>query len=99
MMPPNAHCEPSLDLLAQRGADVCLVDLRQGPFEQAAAEIAKLHGVKTLGLAVDVAVWEQVEAAVKETVAKLGRLDCAFNAAGLPGRIGPGYLMADYPVE
>lgn len=76
-----------------------MVDLRLETVKQAAGEVAKTYGVKTLAIAVDVASYEQVEKAVQATVEGLGGLHCAFNAAGLPGREGPGYMLADYPVE
>ena len=87
------------ELLASRGASIALVDIRPGPVQAAAASISKTHNVRTIAIAADCGDWAQVEYAVNETVHRLGGLHCAFNAAGLPGRIGPGHLLADYPVE
>jgi NAD(P)-dependent dehydrogenase (short-subunit alcohol dehydrogenase family) len=59
------------------GGRVAVLDLDG---ERAAAVAAELDG--SIGLAVDVADEESVRDAVATTVAELGRIDCAFNAAG-----------------
>ena len=59
------------------GGRVAVLDLDG---DRAAAVAAELDG--SIGLAVDVAEEESVRAAVATTVAELGRVDCAFNAAG-----------------
>ena len=61
-----------------------------------ATEIAKAYNVKTLAVACNVAVYEEVEAAVEKCVAELGSLDCALNAAGQPS---PGGKFSEYPVK
>ena len=95
----KARLNDQTELLARRGAAVALVDRRREEVQTAAKEVKSRHGVETIGLTVDVSDWPQVEQAVKDTASRLGRLDCAFNAAGLPGLEGKGYLLADYPPE
>ncbi|RSH94920.1 hypothetical protein EHS25_000004 [Saitozyma podzolica] len=55
-----------------------------------------LYGVKAIGLAGDVSDYAQVESAVHETVKLLGRLDCAVNAAAIPGAHR---VTGEYPIE
>ena len=59
------------------GGRVAVLDLDGDRAEAVAAE---LDG--SIGLAVDVADEDSVRAAVEATVRELGRIDCAFNAAG-----------------
>lgn len=54
-----------------------------GEAVRAAAEELVRAGFKTTGIRCDVADVNQVEAMVKETVATFGRLDAAFNNAGI----------------
>ena len=66
--------------LAAEGAD-CVLVARTAP-EELAEEITRL-GRKALALAVDVADAEQVDAAVKRSVAELGQLNILVNNAGI----------------
>jgi len=71
---------------AEAGASVALVaDHKDGV--RAAAEELKRAGHKVLAICCDVADERQVEAAVAETVAAFGRLDAAFNNAGIQSPI------------
>lgn len=67
---------------AQCGAKVVLADLDG---ELAAAEAARIVAVggAAIGIACDVADEAQVAAAVDRTIAEYGRLDMAFNNAGI----------------
>lgn len=65
---------------AQEGASVAVVDLDAETAEVSAAE---LPGGPHLGIAADVSVAEQVDAAVQRTVAELGGLHVVMNNAGL----------------
>lgn len=67
---------------AQAGASVALADVN-GEAVRAAAEELVRAGFKAIGICCDVADVNQVEAMVKETVATFGRLDAAFNNAGI----------------
>lgn len=67
---------------AQAGAAVVLADLDHAAAERAAQELTEA-GHQALGLACDVADEEQAAAMVARTVETYGRLDMAFNNAGI----------------
>lgn len=67
---------------AEAGASVVLADI-QADKAQAAAESLNKAGLKALAVACDVACEEQVAAMVRKTVETYGRLDAAYNNAGL----------------
>jgi NAD(P)-dependent dehydrogenase (short-subunit alcohol dehydrogenase family) len=67
---------------AQAGAAVVLADVN-GKAVQAVADELTATGHKVIGIPCDVADMDQVEAMVNETVATFGRLDAAFNNAGV----------------
>ena len=73
---------------AEAGAAVVLADYRQ---DQVSAEAQKLTaaGHKAIALSCDVSDDAQVAAMVDSTVAQFGRLDAAFNNAGVMARIAP----------
>jgi NAD(P)-dependent dehydrogenase (short-subunit alcohol dehydrogenase family) len=73
---------------AEAGAAVVLGDYRQ---DQVNAEAEKLTaaGHKAIALRCDVSDDAQVAALVDSTVAQFGRLDAAFNNAGVMARIAP----------
>lgn len=66
---------------AREGARVVLADIAPAG-EQAAAQI-RADGGDAVFVRCDVAVAAEVEALVAATVARHGRLDCAFNNAGI----------------
>jgi NAD(P)-dependent dehydrogenase (short-subunit alcohol dehydrogenase family) len=67
---------------AQSGASVVLADTNEKPVHSAAEELSA-QGHKTLAIKCDVADDAQVEAMVDRTVATFGRLDAAYNNAGV----------------
>src|SRR5579864_6444083 len=67
---------------AEAGASVVLADWHQEGAQSAAKELAN-KGHKTLAVRCDVSDDAQVEATVKQTVATFGRLDAAYNNAGV----------------
>jgi len=67
---------------AEAGAAVALADWNEKAVEAAAKELAD-KGHKTLAIACDVSDDAHVEAMVKKTVAEFGRLDAAYNNAGI----------------
>ncbi len=67
---------------AEAGAAVALADVN-GDGARAAADALVAAGHKALGIRSDVADLDEVEAMVKETVSTFGRLDMAFNNAGV----------------
>lgn len=73
---------------AEAGAAVVLADFRKETVE---AEAQKLTagGFKALALRCDVSDDAQVEQMIERTVSEFGRLDAAFNNAGVMARIVP----------
>jgi NAD(P)-dependent dehydrogenase (short-subunit alcohol dehydrogenase family) len=67
---------------AEAGAAVALADVN-GDGAGAAADALVAAGHKALGIRCDVADLDEVEAMVKQTVSTFGRLDMAFNNAGV----------------
>lgn len=67
---------------AESGASVVLVDWNEKATRSAAEELTA-QGRKVLAIRCDVADDAQVEAMVKQTVATFGRLDAAYNNAGV----------------
>src|SRR4051795_12463645 len=73
---------------AEAGAAVVLADFKEDAVK-AAAEKLLAAGHKALAVRCDVSDDAQVEAMVEQTVAKFGRLDAAFNNAGVMAKIAP----------
>ena len=73
---------------AREGARVAILD-RTADALQPTAEAVRAAGGEGLVLACDIARSEQVEAAIAETVATFGRLDIAFNNAGVENVAAP----------
>src|SRR3954447_4272611 len=73
---------------AQGGAHVVAVDLNQQAAQATAEQIEQLGG-SALAVACDVSSSDQVRGALDSTVARFGRLDIAFNNAGVELRPTP----------
>ncbi|MET0660495.1 MAG: glucose 1-dehydrogenase [Steroidobacteraceae bacterium] len=69
--------------LAQGGARVVLTDLDASAAESAAAQIQESTGVKTIGIASDVAQMGEGYRVVRHAVKSFGRLDILVNNAGV----------------
>jgi NAD(P)-dependent dehydrogenase (short-subunit alcohol dehydrogenase family) len=67
---------------AHSGAAVVLADINNESLQAATAGL-RTHGHQVLGIRCDVSDEQQVAALVKQTVASYGRLDMAFNNAGI----------------
>ena len=80
---------------AQAGAAVALVDINEAAVNAAAEELHAV-GYPVLGVRCDVADEASVAAAVTATVKQFGRLDMAFNNAGIQV---PPSDAADEPAE
>jgi NAD(P)-dependent dehydrogenase (short-subunit alcohol dehydrogenase family) len=73
------------ELFVSEGAKVVIAGRRQPEGEA----LAKQLGAAALFARTDVAKETDVKALIEQTLAKFGRLDCLFNNAGIPGKIGP----------
>src|SRR5512135_3180865 len=73
---------------AEAGAAVVLADFKEDAV-RAAAEKLVTAGHKAIAVRCDVSDDAQVAAMVDRTVAEFGRLDAAFNNAGVMARIAP----------
>src|SRR4051812_8924350 len=82
-------------MFAESGASVVLADLEGDLATNEAAQIVRDGGV-AIGIACDVAEEAQVAAMVDRAVAEYGRLDMAFNNAGIQV---PPSDAADEPIE
>jgi NAD(P)-dependent dehydrogenase (short-subunit alcohol dehydrogenase family) len=71
---------------AMAGADLALVDARFESVEAVAAEL-KQAGCKALPVKADVTSAEEVQAAVKATLAEYGGIDALVNCAGITRRM------------
>ncbi len=82
---------------AAAGAAVALVDANAEAVSKAAASLEGSGG-RVLAITCDVSDEDQVKAAVDRTVAELGRLDMAFNGAGIQADSAElaDITMADY---
>lgn len=78
---------------AREGAQVAITDRTEAPLEELRAEI-EADGGAVLAIRCDVSVPADVEAAVASTVAQFGRLDCAFNNAGIENKAAPVHEIA-----
>ena len=73
---------------AAEGAKVAIADRSEDALEQLRTEIEAV-GSEVLAICCDVSEPEEVEAAVARTVERFGRLDCAFNNAGVENKAAP----------
>lgn len=82
-------------LFAHEGASVVVCGRSIAPIDAVAAKITSAGGT-AIALVADVSVGGDVAALVDATVRQFGRLDGAFNNAGIDGPLMP---TADYPEE
>lgn len=75
------------ELFAAEGAGVAVVDLRADAAEETKEKIVAAGG-RAVAIAANVAVAEEIGAAVGRAVAELGRLDLVYNNAGVDSK-GP----------
>ena len=81
--------------LAQEGAKVMIADYAPEGAERTARLIKEASGEATC-VAADVSVTTQVQEVISKTIETYGRLDYAFNNAGIEGTIGD---TASYPED
>lgn len=82
-------------VMAREGAQLVVSDINLAMVEETAHLISQAGGT-ALPLKVDVARGEDLQALVELAVSHFGRLDCAFNNAGISGE---GALLADFSEE
>jgi NAD(P)-dependent dehydrogenase (short-subunit alcohol dehydrogenase family) len=82
-------------LLAREGAKVMIADYVPEGAERTVKMIKEAGGEASC-IAADVSVTRQVEMMVDKTVETYGRLDCAFNNAGIEGKMTD---TAEYPED
>jgi NAD(P)-dependent dehydrogenase (short-subunit alcohol dehydrogenase family) len=73
---------------AAEGAHVAILDRSEDALQQT-AEAVRSAGGEVLAIACDVSSPDQVESAVARTVEAFGRLDIAFNNAGVENKAAP----------
>ena len=74
--------------VAAEGASVAITDRSAGAL-QAVEKTIRNAGGEVLALSCDVSAPDQVETATKQVVEKFGRLDVAFNNAGVENKAAP----------
>ncbi|HVN90100.1 MAG TPA: glucose 1-dehydrogenase [Candidatus Binataceae bacterium] len=72
-------------IFAREGAKIVLADIVADAAQETLNEVKKL-GAQGICIKADVANWTDVEGLVAKTVETYGRLDCAFNNAGIEGQ-------------
>ena len=77
--------------LAAEGAKVCLWDRDEKTMKAAVGSVPNAEG-----LPVDVASWDAVDGAMRESVERLGGLDVLIASAGVTG---PNVALANYPID
>jgi len=73
---------------ATEGARVAILDLTEDALAET-ADAVRAAGAQVLVIACDVSKPEQVEAAIRQVVETFGRLDIAFNNAGVENKAAP----------
>jgi|SRR6185437_4311406 NAD(P)-dependent dehydrogenase (short-subunit alcohol dehydrogenase family) len=74
-------------IFAREGAKLVLADVQEEGGNQT-VKLVKDAGASAIFVKVDVSKWADVSAMVAAAVATYGRLDCAFNNAGIDGKGG-----------
>ena len=80
--------------LAADGCDIVLVDLEESLMKETAKEIEAL-GRSTHICKLDISDWDAVQAAVKGSIEKFGKIDILVNSAGI---LGPNVPVWEYDV-
>ncbi len=75
--------QAAVELFAREGASIVLLDRSREQGEGVAAAVRN-EGGEALFLETDVSVREEVNRAFELAIEKFGRIDCAFNNAGVP---------------
>jgi len=81
--------------LATSKADIVIADINIEGANDTAEELAKEHGIRAIGVKMDVTDKAGIKQAVDKIVEKLGRIDILVNNAG----IAPSYSLVDFPED
>jgi NAD(P)-dependent dehydrogenase (short-subunit alcohol dehydrogenase family) len=73
------------DALAELGASIVVLDLREAQCTEQTERISETYGVQAMPLAVDLANEREIRKAVHEVHQRFGRLDVIVNSAALVG--------------
>ncbi|MEM7218629.1 MAG: SDR family NAD(P)-dependent oxidoreductase [Pseudomonadota bacterium] len=84
--------------LAERGANVCVVDIEQAQAE-AVAQAARQHGVRSAAYSLDVRDPQAVENLAETAWLEFGSVELLFNNAGVMGGAGPVWTASPEDVE
>ncbi len=79
--------QASARIFAREGAKLVLADVVEDGGNRTLKMVQDL-GAEAIFVKCDVAKWTDVEGAIAKTVQTYGRLDCAFNNAGIEGKGG-----------
>ncbi len=71
-------------IFAREGAKLILADIQDAAVNETVLAVKQI-GADAIGVKADVSKWSDVEGLVAKAVATYGRLDCAFNNAGIEG--------------
>jgi NAD(P)-dependent dehydrogenase (short-subunit alcohol dehydrogenase family) len=82
----------SAEVMGREGATVVVSDMKYAGAEETAHLVTRAGG-RALATRTDVTVLEELDALHQLTVREFGRIDGAFNNAGIPG---PGVALADH---
>src|ERR1700756_3098566 len=90
----------SAQLFAREGAQLAVADISTGGVEETAELIVNAGG-KAVAIGADVSKAADVSAMIATTLKAYGRLDCAFNNAGINGSLAGvgGKLTAEWTEE
>jgi len=75
-------------VFAREGAKVVVADVSGDGAETTARKIKEMGG-EAISVAADISKASEVDAMVRRAVEAYGRLDCAFNNAGIEGQVAP----------
>lgn len=77
-------------ILAEKGANLSLVDYNQEALEKAKSDIQKISSeTKVLTVVADTSNEDAVKGYVEKTVAEFGTIDGFYNNAGIEGKQAP----------
>jgi NAD(P)-dependent dehydrogenase (short-subunit alcohol dehydrogenase family) len=87
------------ETFAEAGANIALAARNLAGCQTTAEKINSVHGVKAIGLAMDVNDSKKVDAVVQAVVAEFGRIDILVNSAGISGNEKPVLKMTDEELD